>query len=84
MIQVTNVYAVRMAAVLMISLATTWHRTGVMPRWLVLCTYVVALCLLVVTSVSIWTTLVFPGWVFIVSVLVLITTRRQAEGQRSA
>ena len=30
--QVTNVYALRMAAVFMISLSTTWHRSGTAPR----------------------------------------------------
>jgi hypothetical protein len=37
MYTITNVYSVRMAGVLMISLATIWMRTRVMPRmWLVL------------------------------------------------
>ena len=34
MLQVSNIYALRMAGVLLISLATMWLRTGVMPRWL--------------------------------------------------
>jgi hypothetical protein len=76
MIQITNVFALRMAGVFMISLGTTWHRTGLMPRWLVLATYLVALCLLVITSLSLWAALVFPAWVFTVSVFVLVTTRR--------
>ena len=44
--QVFNVYALRMAAVFLISQATLWLRTGVMPRWLALPTYAVALVLL--------------------------------------
>jgi hypothetical protein len=76
MVQVTNVFALRMAGVFMISLGTTWHRTGLMPRWLVLSTYLVALCLLVITSLSLWAALVFPAWVFTVSAFVLVTTRR--------
>jgi hypothetical protein len=76
MIQVTSVFALRMAGVFMISLGSTWHRTAVMPRWLVLCTYLLALCLLVITSLSIWVALVFPAWVFTVSVFVLVTARR--------
>ena len=31
----TKTYAVRMAAVFMMSLATMWLKTGLMPRWLV-------------------------------------------------
>ena len=35
-----------MGAVFMISLATIWLKTGLMPRWLVIVTYVVALGIL--------------------------------------
>jgi hypothetical protein len=34
--QIFNVCALRMAAVFLISQATLWLRTGVMPRWLAL------------------------------------------------
>lgn len=72
MLQVSNVYALRMAAAFMISLGTIWRRSGLMPGWLVMLTYATALVLLVVTSLSLWTTLVFPGWVLVVSVLFLL------------
>jgi len=71
MLQVSNVYALRMAGVLLISLATMWLRTGVMPRWLAFATYAVALVLLVVTTLSLWVTLIFPVWVLGVSILIL-------------
>ena len=71
MLQVSNVYALRMAGVLLISLATMWLRTGVMPRWLAFVTYAVALVLLVVTTLSLWVTLIFPVWVLGVSILIL-------------
>ncbi len=70
--QIFNVYALRMAAVFLISQATLWLRTGVMPRWLALPTYGVALVLLVVVSQSTWVVLIFPAWVLIVSVYILI------------
>ncbi|WP_166872259.1 hypothetical protein [Salinibacterium sp. ZJ450] len=80
MVQVTNIYALRMAGVLLISLGTMWLRTGVMPRWLAFVTYAVAIVLLFVTSLSLWVTLVFPAWVFGVSILILIQNyRRQAR-----
>lgn len=79
MLQVTNVYALRMAAVFMISLSTTWQRSGTAPRWLVIVTYVVALCLLVVTNLSVWVALIFPAWVLLVSVYVLVTVRRSTR-----
>src|SRR5690349_8736777 len=77
MLQVSNVYALRMAGVLLISVATMWLRTGVMPRWLAFVTYAVALVLLVVTTVSLWATLIFPVWVFVVSVLILVQNFRR-------
>jgi hypothetical protein len=64
-------YAIRMAAVFMISLATIWLRTGLMPRWLVALSYLVALAVLIASDLSMWVTLAFPVWVLIVSGLIL-------------
>ncbi|MCV7209817.1 hypothetical protein H7J75_14230 [Mycolicibacterium canariasense] len=64
-------YALRMAAVFMISLATIWLKTGVMPRWLALATYTMALIVLVAADTSVWLTLVFPMWVLVVSLMLL-------------
>jgi hypothetical protein len=77
MLQVSNVYALRMAGVMLISLATMWLRTGVMPKWLAVVTYAVALVLLVVTSLSVWVTLIFPAWVLGVSILILVQNYRR-------
>jgi hypothetical protein len=65
-------YAIRMAAVFMISLATIWLKTGLMPRWLVVVSYLVALGLLIAGDVSMWLTLAFPAWVLLVSALILL------------
>ena len=59
--QIFNVYALRMAAVFLISQATLWLRTGVMPRWMALLTYAVALVLLFIVTQASWVVLVFPG-----------------------
>jgi len=80
MLQITNIYALRMAGVFLISLATMWLRTAVMPRWLAVVTYLVAAALLVVTSLSLWVTLVFPAWVLAVSVLILVQNFRRERG----
>lgn len=72
MLQVSNVYALRMAAVFMVSLGTIWLRTGLMPRWVVGLTFGLALALLVVTSLSVWIVLAFPAWVLVVSLYVLV------------
>lgn len=83
MLQVSNIYALRMAGVLLISLATMWLRTGVMPRWLAIVTYAVAAVLLFVTTLSLWATLIFPIWVLGVSVLILVQNYRRTH-DRSA
>jgi hypothetical protein len=64
-------YAVRMAAVLMMSLATIWLRTGLMPRWLVGLSYLTAVAVLLASDLSMWVTMAFPVWVLVVSALLL-------------
>jgi hypothetical protein len=77
MLQISNVYALRMAGVLMISLATIWLRTQLMPRWLVGLTYLLAAALLLIISLNLWITLLFPAWVLLVSVYVLLQSHRE-------
>ena len=72
LLAVSKTYALRMAAVFMISLATIWLKTGLMPRWLVGVTYLVAVGLLLASDISMWLTLAFPIWVLVVSVLLLV------------
>jgi hypothetical protein len=80
MVQISNIYALRMAGVLLLALGTMWLRTRVMPRWLALVTYAVAIVLLFVTSLSMWVTFVFPAWVLAVSILILVLNyRRQSS-----
>ena len=71
-----------MAAVFLISQATLWLRTGVMPRWLALPTYGVALVLLFIVSQSTWVVLIFPAWVLVVSVYILIVHLTQSGAAR--
>jgi hypothetical protein len=72
LLALTKTYALRMGAVFMMSLATIWLRTGLMPRWLVALTYVLAIGLLAVSDISMWIALAFPAWVLVVSLLVLV------------
>jgi MFS family permease len=65
-------YGIRMAAVFMISLATIWRKTGLMPGWLVGVSYVVALGLLIASDLSTWVTMAFPVWVLVVSGFILL------------
>jgi hypothetical protein len=81
MYRITSVYAIRMAGVFMISLATIWVRTRLMPRWLAFLTYALALGLLLSISSSPWVTLIFPAWVFVVSAYILLTNLRGSSAE---
>lgn len=72
LLAVSKTYALRMAAVFMISLATIWLKTGLMPKWLVIVTYLVALGLIIASNVTMWLALAFPVWVIVVSCLLLV------------
>ncbi|MGY2031266.1 hypothetical protein ACW9HD_26360, partial [Nocardia gipuzkoensis] len=63
-------------------LGTIWLRTGLMPRWLVIITYVLALALLLAIS-RVWAVaLVFPAWVLMTSVYILLTNRLESHHPR--
>src|SRR4029450_1662040 len=57
--EVANVYAMKMAGVFMISTATISIRTRIMPRWMALLTYVVALMLLLSVGYVAWAIVLF-------------------------
>ena len=68
-------FTLRMAAVYMMSIGSLWTRTKVMPRWLTIITFIVALGLLLFAGATREVRFIFPGWVLVVSVYVLITNR---------
>ena len=84
MYNLINIYAIRMAGVCMISLGTIWLRTGLMHRGWAFVTYALALVLLLSLSLSAWVPLIFPGWVFAVSVYFLIRMRQDRPEETSA
>jgi hypothetical protein len=80
--QIMTIYALRMAAVFQLSQATLWLRTRVMPRWMAVLTAVVAVVLLFVFTQTWWVALIFPAWVLLVSIYILVAYlggRRTAE-----
>jgi len=77
--KIFGVYALRMAAVFLICQATAWLRHGLMPRWLAVPSYVVALVLLFVVSQEAWAVLIFPVWIFVISAYLFAVGRRVSE-----
>jgi hypothetical protein len=59
------------AAVFMITTSTIAIYTRLTPRWLAIVGYIIAVVLLIGSSFFDWSLLVFPLWVFLVSVSIL-------------
>jgi hypothetical protein len=74
--QIANVYAVRMAAVFMISTCTLAIRIGTFSRWMAFLGYTVALLLLLSPTRFYWTPLVFPLWTLVISLHILLANLR--------
>ncbi len=71
---ILHMYAMRMAAVFTISAATIGLRTGLLPRWLAFSGYAMSLVLLLGIKVTLWVELLFPVWVLLLSLYILIET----------
>ena len=67
-----NVYGIKMAGVFMISFSTISLRTRIIRRWLVFLGWALALLLLLSIGTIAWAPLVFPLWVLLISIHVLI------------
>ncbi len=70
--QILNVYAVKMAGVFMITTCTLSIRTGIFARWMAFLGYGLALLLLLSIGYLSWVSLVFPLWVLLISVHILL------------
>jgi hypothetical protein len=79
--RLNTVYAMRMAGAFMFVLGTIWVRTRVMPRWLAVVTYLLAAVLLISIGFTPWVVLVFPAWVFAISVAILVLNYRSSRDQ---
>jgi hypothetical protein len=72
---ILNVYAIRMAGVFMTALATICLKTRVMPRPFAFLSYGLAAVMLLSINLSPWLILVFPAWVFVISVHILFSRK---------
>jgi hypothetical protein len=74
--QTLNIYAVKMAGVFMMATCTISLRTRILPRWMPFLGYALALILLVSVGTIEWILMVFPLWVLLISVYILIENVR--------
>ncbi len=78
------VYAVRAAAVFTIVVSMIGLRTKTLPRWLVIAGFAIAFLLLVSLSFFKLLVLLFPLWVSVVSVVILVRARAADRGLTSS
>ena len=82
--EVMNLYAVKMAAVFMISTSTLAIRTGFFARWLAFLGYAFALFLLLSGRYIEWILMLFPLWVLLISIYILIDNLRRPLETRTS
>jgi hypothetical protein len=77
-----NVYMVKMASVFMITSSTVFFYTGITPRWLAISGYALSLLLLFGSYYISWSFFVFPVWVALISIFIIVDNlrRRPATG----
>jgi hypothetical protein len=76
-----NTYGLKMAGVFMFSTSTILVRTGIVRRWIPFLGFALAIALLFGAGTIQWIPLVFPAWVFLISVDILI---QNVAGQTKA
>jgi hypothetical protein len=76
---IMNVYAIKMAAVFMITTSTVVIFTGIAPRWIAVLGYALALILLIGSYFISWSFMVLPLWVFLISVFILVDNFRRPD-----
>ena len=67
-----NIYAIRMAAVFTLTTVAIIRRTKIVSGWLTYAGIVTAVVLLVGTGISVWVELLFPVWILVLSIDVLV------------
>ena len=77
--EIMTVYTMKMAGVFMISTCTLSLRTGIFPRWMAFLGLVLALILLLTVSLFYWAPLVFPLWVLLISLHILLANLRKPK-----
>ena len=70
-----GMFGARMAAVFTISVSSIGMRTQLVPKWLAVIGYLTGALLLLSPPLSNWTQLLFPSWVLLFSIYILVASR---------
>jgi hypothetical protein len=76
-----NIYVIKMACVFMITTSTIALYTAIVPRWLAILGYVLAVPLLFGSYFVDWSFVVFPAWVFLLSISILTDHWRRSPAR---
>jgi hypothetical protein len=71
-------YAMRMAAVFAISTTTIATRLGLAPRWITFLGLASGIILLLTAGIIPWIEVIFPAWVFVLSLHILVVSWRSS------
>jgi hypothetical protein len=75
--EMMNVYTLKMAGVFMMSMSTLSLRTGITPRWMAYLGFVSAIFLILSLGLIYWAPVVFPLYVLMISVYILVANYRR-------
>lgn len=76
-------YGLRIAGIYMTAIASLWRKTDLIPRWLTLITYLLAFGFLVAAERVREARFLFPIWVLVVSVYILIVNFRRTHDKEA-
>ena len=79
--EIMTVYTMKMAGVFMITTCTLSLRTGIFPRWMAFLGIVLALFLLLSIGFFDWAPVVFPLWILLISVHILLANLRRSKSE---
>lgn len=79
--EIMNVYTLKMAGVFMLTTCTLSLRTRILPRWMVFLGFILALFLLLSLGFINWAPLVFPLWILLISVHILLANLKRSKNQ---
>lgn len=74
-------YALRMAGVYMTAINALFSKTGLMPRWFSIINYILAMGFIFAAERIREARYIFPAWVFVMSIFVLILNIRRTHDQ---
>ena len=79
--EIMNVYTLKMAGVFMLTTCTLSLRTRILPRWMVFLGFILALFLLLSLGLINWAPLIFPLWILLISVHILLANLKGPKSQ---